>query len=108
MGVASVIELSELLTDDNYKIYNERKQKIKSKYPKECFPNHIPDGCSVPVKDITSLQRKQYQRYLKEIADLLFKPNGPYQKFSWDYLTAPAEKRLRARKARGKLKTVKY
>ena len=108
MGVASVIEWSELLTDDNYKIYNKRKQKIRSKYSKEVFPNYIPDGCSVPVKNITPLQRKQYQRYIKEIADLLFKPNGPYQKFCWDYLTPPATKREQARKARGKLKTVKF
>lgn len=108
MGVASVVELSELLTDDNYKIYNERKQKIRSKYPEDCFPNYIPDGCKTPPKYITSLQRKQYQKYLKEIGNLLFEPGGDYQKFSWDYLTPPAEKKVQAIRARGKLKTVKY
>ena len=93
MGVASVNKLEDLLTDKNYQIYNERKQKIKSKYSEDCFPNHVPEGWRVPRKNITQAQRKEYLRYLKEVSDLLLKPNGPYQKFTWDYLTPPRDKK---------------
>lgn len=92
MGVASVRKLEELLKDKNYQIYNERKQKIKSKYSEECFPNYVPEGYRIPRKDITESQRKEYLKYLKEISDLLLEPKGPYQKFTWDYLTPPRDK----------------
>lgn len=102
MGYATVKDLSELLKDNNYSKYDKKKQKIKEKYPKDIFPNHIPEGYKMaPNRPPTEEQRELYKEYLKEIGDLLFEPKGDYQKFCWDYLTSGGDKIQMERKAKG-------
>lgn len=102
MGYATVKDLNELRKDKNYSKYNEKKQKIREKYPTDCFPCHIPGGYKMaPNLPPTEEQRELYKKYLKEIGDLLFKPNGDYQKFCWEYLTTEGQKKVMANKAKG-------
>lgn len=102
--MASVKDLSELLSHEDYFKYNEKKQKIIAKYPEEMFPNYIEEGKIFYSKEgITEEQRILWNKYLKEICDLIFKPNGHYQKFSWDYLTPTHEKERMEAKAKGKM-----
>jgi hypothetical protein len=63
----------ELLQNKNYKKYFEQRERIRKKYHDKLlsvtkYPN----------------QEKEWVKYKKQITDLLFKPNGYYQKFIWD------------------------
>ena len=102
MGIATVKDLSELLKDENYSKYNDKKQKIKLKYPPQIFPDYQEPDKRLHQRPVTEEHRILYKKYLKEIGDLLFKPNGHYQKFSWDYLTSSRMKLDMDYKARGR------
>lgn len=67
-----------------YQKYNERKQEILSKYP--------------PIKERT---REEQRRYMKELGDVIFERNGPFQEFIWDAMSG-AEKLQQERAAKGK------
>lgn len=102
MAYASVNNLEELKeASEDYLRYWEKKQEIKSKYPEDCFPNYT-KGVGYALKSATEEQREQYKEYLKDIGDLLFEPNGDYQKFVWDELIPPGEREIQERRARGR------
>lgn len=86
-----------------YKKYELQKEDIKKKYPRTIFT----DDLGVNPTYGSSEERRLYNEYLKEIGDLLFKPNGYYQQFIWD--TMPEnEKLVMERRARGKMSNGEY
>jgi len=103
MAYASVNDLSELKeASEDYLRYSKKKDKIKAKYSEDCFPSWVPDGRKFITHQGTKEQRQKYQEYLKEVCDLIFEPNGDYQKFVWDFLTPQYEKTQQEFRARGK------
>lgn len=91
------------LENKYYHTYDKLKQKIKDKYDEEIF--EIPE----PYKrraNYPEEHRKQYKKYLSEVADLIFKPMGWYQKFTWDIMS-DLDKEIMDRKARGVSHTAK-
>lgn len=87
-----------------YKLFEEEKQKIKDKYPPHIFENTISGLPSQKLykKYIESNDRELYQQYLKELADLMFKPNGIFQEFVWDTMSQ-VEKEEMEKLARGRI-----
>lgn len=70
---------SEMLENKYYKRYWKNKQKIKSKYGNifTTHGNRLQKGRSVE-------EMKLWRKYLTELGDEMFKPNGHYHKFVWD------------------------
>lgn len=85
-----------------YKLYEKEKQVIKDKYPEEIFVEPIKGRCTIREgkEYIQSGQQELHRQYLKELADLIFTPDGNYQKFTWDII-GDAEKLEMDRRARG-------
>jgi len=91
-----------------YKKYKVKRDKIKEKYSDILVGNYSPPGPppKAPI-NYSKEERDRYKQYLKEMADLLFKPNGLYQKFVWDTI-GEHEQLIRDRKTRRKLNDSKY
>jgi hypothetical protein len=85
------------LENKYYLRYDKLKQKIKDKYDDEIFV--IPEGYKWR-DNYPQEHREQYKKYLAEVADLIFKPKGWYQKFTWDIMSG-LDKQLMERRARG-------
>lgn len=73
MKITDGIKREELLQNKNYQKYFEQRERIRKKYHDKLlsvakYPN----------------QEKEWEKYKKQIADLLLKPKGYYQKFMWD------------------------
>lgn len=74
--------------NENYKKYLIQKEEIKKKYPSHIFEQ---PGSRIPSKKvfqqyIDSGDRELHQQYLKELADLIFEPNGNFQHMVWDII----------------------
>ena len=86
MSKPSINNLQELLDNENYKNFYNHKKQIQSKYDERLF--HWVDLSGRPQKDLKKwyLEEgyKQWREYLKEIGDIIFKPDSDYQKFIWD------------------------
>ena len=77
-----------------YKLFQEEKKQIVNKYPQHIFDDkHRP---------YTKEDRELHLQYLKELADVIFTPDGNYQKFSWDIMT-DVQKEEMEKIARGRL-----
>jgi hypothetical protein len=87
-----------LMTNAHYRNYDKKKESIKKKYPKSIFKK---PSLGRTVDVYTDEERKLYQAYLKELTDLLFEPDGDYQKFTWEILSEQ-DKMIMERKARGR------
>lgn len=108
MAYASVNDLEELKTNKYYLKYWNKKQIIKSKYSEDIFPDYG-SAKGYSIKKVTQEQREGYKEYLKEIGDLLFEPNGYYQKFVWNELIPPGQREIQERVARGRLpRSIEY
>lgn len=99
----------EYVYKDNqyYKNYEVEKEEIKSKYPSEIFDNMSVSGQGkhqemMYEEYISTNQRELHKQYLKEIADLIFQPNGQFQEFTWDTMSEVSKDEMK-RKARGRL-----
>jgi hypothetical protein len=86
------------MTNAHYRNYDKKKESIKKKYPKSIFKK---PSLGRTVDVYTDEERKLYQAYLKELTDLLFEPDGDYQKFTWEILSEQ-DKMIMERKARGR------
>ena len=108
MAYASVNNLTDLEeVSKDYKRYRKKKLKIKGKYSENIFPCYnqaIGEAKNKPTEE----EIKKYRKYLKEIGDLLFQPNGSYQKFAWEVLVSKSDKVNQERLSRGRLHTIKY
>jgi hypothetical protein len=91
-----ITDLQAIKQNEHYKKYYKQKQKIKSKYPDTLIKSEGKGGKRFFEKGEQELSRK----YLKEIADLILKPNGDFQKFSWDLINS-VDKLQMERTARG-------
>lgn len=101
----NLIEKQEkLLEDENYRKYWEEKQLIKSKYPPIIFEYTSAGRPGRPGKENKKRFIKEdhieYKKYIKELLDLMFTPNGNFQKFVWDNMSE-GDKIKQERKAQG-------
>jgi len=78
------MESKSRLLNINYLNYKKQKQSLKKEYPKHIFKNTSSGRHSIPYP---KEDRELYQDYVKKIADLLFEPNGDFQKDSWDAMS---------------------
>ena len=99
-------ERKALMQNENYQKYDEKKQKLKNKYPQEVFELEPIGRPKLEYIRYSERERKLHKDYLKKVADLLFEPSGDYQKFSWDIIS-DVDKLAMERKARGR-KEYKY
>lgn len=106
----SIRDVESLKENEYYLEYWKQKQEIKSKYPSDLFDNIERPG-AVPKKiriqelnDYSKNHRVTHKKYLKEVCDLLFEPDGYFQQFSWDNM-GETEKLFMERKARGRKTT---
>ena len=92
------LHLERLYNTDEYKSYLVDKEKITSKYSlgitSACYDNGYKKG-------ISEKDWKLWLKYKKEITDLLFQPNGSYQKFVWKTLSFHEEV-MSSRRIKGK------
>ena len=89
----------EIYLKNKYYIkYRKQRQKIVDKYKDDICLNHTKSGPR-PYLNYNDKERKLYHKYLKEIGDLLFKPNGNYQKFVWE-TKSPSDKLIAERRIR--------
>lgn len=101
----TVKDVKELLKNDNYKKYYEKKLEIQSRYPIKpwLFSAHSPT--KGPYKpNLTAYTEEEWEawtRYKKEICDLMLEKNGDFQEFLWD-IVSDHERELQERRARGK------
>lgn len=75
-------------SNKHYQRYLKRKIKIKSKYDD-----------NLTNARIKNYNKEEWAKYLKEIGDLITKPNGAFQKYVWDTLST-VERQNRERKQR--------
>ena len=68
-----------------YKKFLKQKEKIKEKYPPHLF--EIPTSYSEMRKFKGSEEQLLWKQYIKELGDLMFQPNGWFQKFTWDVMS---------------------
>jgi hypothetical protein len=76
MKISATSTPEDSLNNPNYKKYIDKKRRIQSKYSPKLFVYN--------ESTFTPTQHRMYKKYLKEIADLILKPKGYYQKFEWD------------------------
>jgi hypothetical protein len=93
------------MTNKHYRNYYKKKQKILKKYPKDMFAK--PTSGAKPLLYDNEKQQEQYRQWCKDILDLLFEPDGDYQKFTWDIMS-DNDKETMERKARGRKWSYNY
>ena len=86
--------------------YAIQRDKIKDKY-QDLFWKEPAGHPAKNGRKYTEQDHERYKKYLKEIADLMFKPNGWFQKCYWDNLS-DLDKEMMKRKARGRLNGSNY
>jgi hypothetical protein len=98
----------QLLSNKNYRNYLKKKLKIKEKYETHIFP--CISGRGYNKKGLTDYQRDEYRKYLKELGDLIWKPNGSFFKFVQDAKPTVEKQQMemRARGASMKRSTFNY
>jgi len=92
-----------------YKKFLVQKNKIKQKYPPHLF--EMPSSYNLMRKFKGSEEQLLWKQYIKELGDLMFQPNGWYQKFTWDIMSE-SDKELMDQKAKantyGRTSTFNY
>lgn len=73
-----------LLNHPDYMRYKEKKDAIYEKYP-----------------PLNKMSREEYKQCMREITDLIFEPDGDYQKWAWDAMGEQDKIRME-RRALGK------
>jgi hypothetical protein len=86
--------------------YAKQRDKIREKY-EDLFWRDRAGHPAKNARKYTQQDHERYKKYLKQIADLMFKPNGWFQKFYWDALSEQ-DKEIMERKARGRLNGSKF
>lgn len=98
----SINDLKKLNKNPHYKKYIERKEEIKKKYNPSLWKHY---GVELTKKDYVKWYieeaQEEWRNYLKEIADVMFEPDGDFQKFTWDIMSE-VDKLTQQRTARGK------
>lgn len=79
-----MVRKDEIYDNPFYQEFLIHKNKIKEKYPEELWivPNSYKKACI-----FTDEYKQLWKQYLKELGDLMFEPDGLYQKFTWDIMS---------------------
>jgi hypothetical protein len=96
----------EYKNNPHYIEFTKQKEELKKKYPPQIFERPFTGGKSVKgieqvKQDYIKNEQSIYRQYLKEVADLLFQPNGSFQELTWDIM-AEVDKLEMERKASGR------
>ena len=87
MNRPSINNLQELLDNQYYKAFDKKKKEIQSKYDERLFFNGVPGQKPRELRDwFLKEGRVQWREYLKEMSELMLKPDSDYQKFVWDII----------------------
>lgn len=73
-----------LLNHPDYQRYREKRKEITDRYP-----------------ELKEMSREEYRQCMREITDLIFEPEGDYQKWAWDAMGEQDKLRME-RRASGK------
>ena len=85
--------------------YKKQRDKIRDKYSDLFWKE--PQGNPRVKRKYTKEEHIRFKVYLTEMCDLMFAPNGWFQKFVWDSLS-DGDKLIMSRKARGRTNSSKY
>jgi hypothetical protein len=96
----------EYKNNPHYIKFTEQKEELKKKYPPQIFERPFTGGRSTKYikemkEDYIQNEQSLHRQYLKEVADLIFEPNGSYQQLTWDMM-GKAELLEMERKSRGR------
>lgn len=96
----------EYKNNPHYIKFTELKERIKQKYPQEIF--ELSDYTGKSIKQINKETREYEEKYrhlhlqyLRELADLIFQPDGEFQLLTWDMISEVEQKEME-RRARGR------
>lgn len=102
MNANTLKNKSDLMSNENYRKYNDKKLEILKKYNENLFDIYDTNP-GRPLKKkvdyINSGEQEEYRRWVKDVVDLLLEPNGYYQKFVWD-VTSTTDKMIQERMTR--------
>lgn len=94
-----------LFSDKNYLNYLEKKKLLQEKYniTKILHPpkNGRPKKYKEDEVQYTQEEHLIYKEYIKELLDLMYEPDGDFQKFIWDSMSLH-DKETQTRTARGR------
>ena len=91
--MSGISDTQFLLTNKHYEKFHKQKLQLKEKYNVDTNITGTVPG--------RLYDRETHRKYLRELSDLMFKPEGDYQKFIWDFVTCETEKENMDRRARG-------
>lgn len=97
----------------HYIKFTQQKEDIKKKYPPHLFHIEVTSGRTKKYIEILNQEyinngdRELHKKYLNELADLIFQPEGEYQKLTWDMI-GEVEQLEMERRARGRLYSSDY
>lgn len=96
----------EYKNNPHYIEFTKQKEELKKKYPAEIFDLSPQSGrgkkqLAEYKKNYIQNQQPLHRQYLKELAELIFQPDGHYQQFTWDIM-GEAQKLQMERKSRGR------
>ena len=92
---------------EEFNLFQEEKKKIKEKYESKPWEVHVSSGKGNKKDPYNSEWWDEWQKYKKEITDLIVKPNGNFQKFLWQIRPEREEAGVRIW-LRGKHNTERY
>jgi hypothetical protein len=96
----TVKEEYEYKNNKHYIKYAKEKAKITAKYKGKIYFDSLDTKQKRSHTPYDKKERELYLTYLKEIGDLLLKPDGSFQEFVWD-IVAPSTKAIQKIRARG-------
>lgn len=102
----------EYRNNPHYIKFTQQKEEIKKKYPPQIFDLTPTSGRTSKYideynKNYVKNERSLHQEYLREVADLIFKPDGEFQHLTWEII-GEKEKLEMERRARGRLYSSDY
>lgn len=82
----------EYKNNKHYIKFTKKKEDIKKNYPPDIFDLKPTSGRTSKYidaynKEYVDKHRSLHKEYLKELADLIFQPNGEFQEFTWDMIS---------------------
>lgn len=90
----SINDTSTLEKNKHYKRYSEQKFEIRKKYSERLFDCKVGVPARSEYNWYLEEGQEQWRAYLKELGDILVKPNGDYQEFVWDIMNAQEKEKM--------------
>ena len=90
-----------------YRLYLKEKKAIQKKYPSKPWDN-VPKSGPGNFRDAYNDKWwAEWQSYKKEMLELLFRPEGSFQQFTW-LLLSEKDEEVRESLAKGKKRSIYY